>query len=217
MKLMRNRDYPGWGFAVFRRCVLLCVGCGCVSAAAAELPRSGRLIQLDGFLPEWRGDDARPWPGDSSVWWDGRITPEGVAGYFRIMAADTCAPWSFTFHKPEDTGAVLAHMSPASGSGSDGYYRVSTADSLGTVIEWILEWNTLAVDGVGGFEVVVDAVNDCGDGPSSLQLSGTPSESAPVGFVFTRRMKTRLALIAILLVLYILLRMRAGRLRKGST
>ena len=169
MKLMRNRDYPRWGGAVFRRCFLLCVACGCVSAAAAvELPRSGRLIQLDGFLPEWRGDDARPWPGDSSVWWDGRITPEGVAGYFRIVPSETCTSWSFTFRKPEDTGVVLAAMSPGSGPDADGYYRVSTVDSAGTVIEWILEWNV--VGGDGGVDLVVDAVNDCDDGPASLHL-----------------------------------------------
>ncbi len=50
-----------------------------------NMVRSGRKIQVDGFLLEWRDEDANVWPG--SNWrWDAVSTVDGVAGYVSLPA-----------------------------------------------------------------------------------------------------------------------------------
>jgi hypothetical protein len=60
-------------------------GIDTVDKKSINLVRRGRKIQVDGFLLEWRGDNANIWPG--SNWrWDAVSTAEGIAGYVSLPA-----------------------------------------------------------------------------------------------------------------------------------
>jgi len=48
-----------------------------------NIVRSGRKIQVDGFLLEWSDKDANVWPG-SNLRWDAVSTVDGVAGYVSL-------------------------------------------------------------------------------------------------------------------------------------
>jgi len=59
------------------------------TGAVYELPQ-GRKILLDGFLPDWREDQAKVSPQNEYVFWDAVSTSEGLAGYIRIPVTDSC-------------------------------------------------------------------------------------------------------------------------------
>ena len=60
-----------------------------------DISRSGRKIQLDGFLMDWMEKNRQAWSG-SALWsWDAVNTADGVAGYFHMDGAPACSSWNF--------------------------------------------------------------------------------------------------------------------------
>jgi len=115
--------------------------------------RTGRNIQVDGFLLEWKRADARPWM-ETGWEWDAIITANGISGYIRAGAAPACSAWTFDIIPKED---ILA------------------ADYANQTTEWLI-YDT------GINKITINAYSACGDTLPALTLpvSHTPPAASPI-------------------------------------
>ncbi len=135
--------------------------------------KSGRRVQLDGFLIEWKLDSAKSM-GAASLWkWDALGTKEGLTGYFSGPCA-AGADWTFSF--------LLHHLSPYSvlklsfsPDAAQSFFRISQpgggSDSI-TTAEWVIPWDSISLDSSGTYQVGIFGYNTHGDTLQPMILSG---------------------------------------------
>jgi hypothetical protein len=156
--------------------VLPCIFFLASAARAADITRTGKRIQLDGFLIDWKENGRRAWGGSGGWYWDALNTPEGVAGYFSNAAA-RCSAWTFSLVALAGASGprVIAVTDTGSGTMQD-FSCVSREprDSAAAVtVEWILPWDSVALDSDGTYAVQVAGASACGDTLQPMLLAGS--------------------------------------------
>jgi hypothetical protein len=181
--------------------------------------KSGRMIQLDGFLMEWRKDSAKVWGADSLWQWDALGTREGLAGYFKAGGKRLkCADWTFRF-LPHGLSPYLT-MDVRTGAKSDQtFYRIAlpgaTPDST-MVAEWVLPWDSITVDSTGAYQIGLMAFDMCKDTLQPVIFTGRKfaPHKAAWGKVYTKGLS--LAVLIVFLFYYERRAKRTMRKRKRT-
>jgi hypothetical protein len=142
-----------------------------------DISRSGRRIQLDGFLIDWNEKDRRPWSGSDAWYWDALNTPEGVAGYFHSSAV-RCSSW--TFYADARHGASRPWEMPVpdtdTGKNGNGFFSTNriTRDSLFVLtVEFVIPWDSVVVDSGGTYAIHLMGNSSCGDSMQPLLVTGS--------------------------------------------
>ncbi|MBN1129737.1 MAG: hypothetical protein JXA71_12155, partial [Chitinispirillaceae bacterium] len=149
--------------------------------------------------------------------WDAVNTPEGVAGYFHCgMVA--CSSWTFfADHHGLKTGPWEMRLADASQSGDSRYRAVrKVRDHLFSVtFEWMVPWDSLEFDSGGAYTIHIAGESGCGDTLLPFTVRGMRNNEVNA---LPDRFVERAALIAVLLVLFIVLQvtMRKKKRRRGS-
>jgi hypothetical protein len=197
-------------------------------ASAVEtvtITRAGKAIQLDGFLIDWKGKERRAWRGPGNWSWDAINTTDGVAGYFRSPAV-RCSTWTFSIDSRQ--GAYRPMMVTVADTGSETKQSFVCAsctahDSASAiVIEWVIPWDSVAIDSTGRYAIHVYGSSTCGDTLRSLDFTGSIAmlkancREAP-GAVFWVILAVVFAAIAAALILRIRRRYRQTRTRRTES
>ena len=179
--------------------------------------KSGRRIQLDGFLLDWVEKGRHVWHNSNGWVWDAVNTPEGLAGYFHCgMVA--CSSWTFyaDLHRLKTVPWTMS-LGDASQSGGAGFKAVRTArDTMFSMtFEWIIPWDSLACDSSGAYAVHIAAESGCADTLDPFLIVGSRGRAASA---LPPRFAGRIVLIVVLLAVFIALQlaMRKKYRRKGS-
>jgi hypothetical protein len=167
----------------------------------------GRPIQCDGFLLEWSASSARRLGGDAPVFWDAVNTAEGLAGYIRWDAGDSCGPGSVEVDLCGGAGPVLSFPEDTIGT-AGALYAVGYADTS-TILEFCLPWDTTCLDTSDIYRIVISAGTLDGGTVGPVVLTGSPHTN--LQRVFTRRIKVQLGVILVLLAGYLVLYVRLKR------
>ncbi len=189
--------------------VLFAFASGVFASIEARIEQRGRRIQLDGILIEWDVAEARVLSAEHTILFDAIQTPEGLTGYIRFPAADTCDNWRFRFQSGEEQWELV----PRTSVDQPFYAFEREADTLGN-FEWILPWQKLETDTSGVFRATMKGDNGCGDSTQLVSLVGpTPAERVSETSSYGA-LGVQVALIIILLVGFLYLRLRARRIRR---
>lgn len=153
--------------------VLSSAGTAC-AVQVLPVERTGRTIQLDGFLLEWNKAGARPLaPG--SVWLhDVCNTREGLTGYFLLSNDIRCPSWKFRFLNHRLSPYVFMELQTRSDSLKT-FYRISSpagSSKKGLTAEWLVPWDSIAHDSSGAYQVGLFAFDTCGDTLTPVIFSG---------------------------------------------
>jgi hypothetical protein len=137
------------------------------------IAKTGRKVQLDGFLLEWPKDSAKKIRSDSPWRWDATNTKEGLTGYFKAPAS-VGEDWTFSFLPQHLSPYSKMELSIATDS-AQSFYRVSRpGNNLDSSItaEWIIPWKHIGIDSLGEYKVGITACNRRGDTLPALVFSG---------------------------------------------
>ena len=136
--------------------------------------KTGRQIQLDGFLLEWKKADAGPLAGDSAWSWDVINTREGLTGYFTTGKTLRCPSWTFRFLS-EKLSPYKSMDVNTRAAGRQSFYRLSeqqNGDKKEMTVEWIVPWDSIWHDSSGAYQVGLISFDTCGDTLQPLILTG---------------------------------------------
>jgi len=203
-------------------------GADTVDKKDKNVVRSGRKIQVDGFLLEWRGEDANIWPG--SDWrWDAVSTVDGVAGYVSLPAGTIKDIVNNTINndstdaanRPDlvltlravNTGRTLKINLPGQPSGAHFAFDKEEFDAGGPLTaEWIVPWEYFDDDEEDSatYELALAAEGaDVGELRPLVLTIVVPNEPRAPGGLLTRL--TMVAAIAALTAVLIVTRRRQMR------
>jgi hypothetical protein len=175
------------------------------AATADSISRPGLKIQLDGFLIEWSEKNRHAWNGSNGWYWDAVNTVEGIAGYFYCSAAQ-CSTWTVR--------AAAGRFSAEPVKSKSRFMCVNSIrkDSLYAIaIEWILPWDSVAVDRAGKYLLRITGTSSCGDTLQPLCLTGRAIPLANKGKGFAGR----IIFIAALVIFFVVMqRVRKKTLRR---
>jgi hypothetical protein len=205
------------GYGLFLLLLLTVLSIPGFSIDTISVSKSGRRIQLDGFLLDWVQKGQRVWKGSNGWVWDAVNTPEGLAGYFHCgMVA--CSSWTFyaDLHHLK-TRPWEMRLADSSQSGDHNFVAVRSArnNRFTITFEWVIPWDSLSMDASGGYALNIAGESGCGDTLEPFLLKG--QKEMPESFL-PSRFKERVALIVVLLVVFIALQFatRKKTRRKGS-
>jgi hypothetical protein len=170
--------------------------------------KNGRRIQRDGFLMEWKEEEARPF-GEGLLWsWQAMNTSEGLAGYLKGPAGGRCAPVVFFFCLPAQRDPLFSISMDTVSERGPLYSIAPLPGGNGAAAEWVIPWGSWGTES-GGFELTVTGINRCADTLGTFTLSG----NAPAARFtpHSKRLFIQAALIAALASLFFWLRARAKR------
>ena len=132
------------------------------AADTVDVSRHGRRVQVDGFLLEWNGDNARGW---TDVWrWDALVTPDGVAGYVASRGAPECGGW--VFGVKQENGAEITIRAPDGHTTGNAVFDRDGFEREGIYnIEWLVPRDAANGGGASVYSAVITltAANICGD------------------------------------------------------
>jgi hypothetical protein len=189
-----------------------------VLGARVRIEEHGRTIQRDGFLPEWSPEEARTLGEDTTLAWDALNTPEGLAGYVRFSPRSACSSWTVTFFP--DMRALQRPLAMRVDTAGEGwFYSVYEweDDTTGMLsAEWVIPWDTIRVDSTGEYEIGMYAASACGDTLEPVILTGNRAAREGTRGVFGPGLLARIAIVAALLVLYLVLQARARKKYLGK-
>lgn len=178
---------------------------------SCDISRMGRKTQLDGFLMDWMEKYRRNWDG-STLWsWDAINTPDGVAGYFHANSATACSSWVFKIDAGLHRSFTVACSAAKDTETAIFYTNRSQQGSQSSItVEWILPWDSVAVDGNKTYAITIGGHSVCGDSLESMLLTGKkPSKSSVLPKNFS------IKLIAIIVLLFVFFLFQA-RIRKKT-
>jgi hypothetical protein len=192
------------------------------SLDTVSISTSGRRIQLDGFLLDWVEKGRHVWKNSHGWVWDAVNTPEGLAGYFHCgMVA--CSSWTFfaDLHRLK-TRPWNMTLGDSSQSGDAGFKATRTArDAMFSItFEWVIPWDSLALDSSGVYAVHIAAESGCGDTLDPFLIvgrKGTAVSALPPRF--TERVVLIVALLAVFIAFQLAMRKktrRRGLLRRSA-
>ncbi len=204
--------------------ILAVVQTGAFFSSRAEVPpgaetiRSGRAIQLDGFLIDWQETMRKPWAG-SSLWFrDAAATPEGLAGY-AISRSPSCSTWTIFFVAREPSQPPLSMKIPAADTATGSYcVRHERLNGIATLtIEWLVPWDSITVNAWGDYAVRLWGLSSCGDSLATIAMAGTIKPRSGKDSL-QKMLALRFVLLAIMLGFFIGLQfmVRKRPRRRGS-
>jgi hypothetical protein len=216
-----KRETEKTGMFVMRKLVIIITGIiallsvNVFAQLKVDVNSFGRKIQLDGFLLEWKTQNALTWGKNDQKWnWGIITTPEGLSGYFLSKGNVKCRNWFFTID-PGKADPVSITIPDSAHHSS--YYAIDdkfSEGSGGLTVEWVIPWDSIGIDTLGAYAVKLSAVNNCGDTLDPLLITGK-KEKAPG--VFSSALISRIllagALLSVLIVLRIRIRNRTARKR----
>jgi hypothetical protein len=196
----------------------LLMRCGvCIAAetAGTEVIRSGRSIQLDGFLIDWQEKTRQPWSGSAAWFHDAAATPEGVAGY--CTGRFVTGPWTF-YVAARGLSRPPREMHLSDRDTCAGWYCTrSDREANMRTVEWLIPWDSIAVDSIGTYGIHLAGRSDNGESLAPLLLTGriTTNSGKPA---MPRMFALRFILMAVMLGLFIGLQFKLRRKprRRGS-
>ena len=175
----------------------------------ADIDRSGRSIQLDGFLIDWNQKNRHLWNGSKTWYWDAVNTPEGVAGYFHNPAVK-CSLWTYYAEVRNLASRPWQMRVSDPATVKNGFFcsnRIKK-DSLQVItFEWIIPWDSVAVDSTGSYTMHLAGNSVCGDTLQPFLLTGRVS-SCKNRSSLPPRFAERLILIAVLLSFFVILQIK---------
>jgi hypothetical protein len=181
-----------------------------------DITRSGRKTQLDGFLMDWMEKNRRNWEGSVRWSWDAINTPDGVAGYFHTSDATVCSSWVFRvdagFHGPCEMVVSMVKDT------ENGFYCTSRSQQgkqSSITVEWILPWDSAAVDENGSYAMTITGNSACRDSLEPIVLTGKRSEiknTLPGYFA----LKIVAIIVLFMVFVFFQLKIRKKSRRKGS-
>jgi hypothetical protein len=154
--------------------LLLGIFCSVFAREVVDISRSGRRIQRDGFLIEWSEKSRREWSGSTVWYWDAVNTPEGVAGYFHSEAT-RCSSWTFQADVRHGASLPLELSVPDTGETTGRFFCTARTqrDSLFVLTaEWVIPWDSVAVDSGGTYAIHLAGHSACGDTLQPLLCTG---------------------------------------------
>ncbi len=178
--------------------------------------KEGRRIQRDGFLLEWRLDRAERVDSRFDVRLDAMDTPEGLAGYVRYTSHDTCKGWTLRFYPRIGVWRRFVEMTVDSVGRPDALFAIDTVlthSAVHVAVEWMLPWDTLALDSTGAYQIGLTLSSGCGDTLDPILVSGTHM-TRPYRGIWTPRIIAQLCVIGVLFALYAFVRVRAKKYAK---
>ena len=190
------------------------------SLTTFTIAKTGRRVQLDGFLLEWAKDSAKVMEKDSRWTWDALNTKEGLTGYFKAPAG-AGDDWTFTFLPQRLSPYSKMQLSFAPDS-AQSFYRVSRpSNSLDSsmVAEWIIPWENIGTDSSGEYKVGIMAFDGRGDTLPAILLYGRAfyeKAPAPWGKVYLKAAILMALLIALFYVQKKVKKKTAFRKKKNS-
>jgi hypothetical protein len=187
-----------------------------MAAETVEVGRHMRPVQCDGFLMEWREADARPLASVPGATWDAANTADGLAGYVRAAARDSCDPAGVVLGLSGPQRSELLGLLRFDGTSQGlAVSAVNRAEQAEHALEFVLPWNSLALDSTGCYGVVLSVFTSCDSTAGAVRLAGCRGTLA--ARVITPRIKTQIAVIAVLLAAYVVMSLRLRRKRTDRT
>jgi hypothetical protein len=183
------------------------------------IAHSGRMVQLDGFLMEWRKDSAKVLAGDSSWQWDALNTKEGLAGYFKTNGRHLqCPDWTFRF-LPHQLSPYKSMDLRIGAKADQTFYRTAQAGATpdsSLVAEWVIPWDSITVDSSGVYQIGLMTFDGCKDTLRPVIFTGSKfaPQKAPWGKVYTKGLS--LAVLIVFLYYYQQRTKRKFRKKKKS-
>ncbi|HUI92327.1 MAG TPA: hypothetical protein VLX68_08780 [Chitinivibrionales bacterium] len=199
-------------FASMASGILIIAGTAC-AVQVVPVERTGRTIQLDGFLLEWNKADARPLAPGSAWQFDACNTREGLTGYFTLSNDIPCPAWRFRFLNHRLSPYAFMDLQSRSDS-SETFYRLSSpagTSKKGTTAEWLIPWDSIWHDTSGAYQVGLFAFDTCGDTMQPIIFTGHVYKQKPPawGGVYLKG----ILLAALMVVLFMLQRSARRKLR----
>jgi hypothetical protein len=149
------------------------------AADTVDVSLHGRRVQVDGFLLEWNGDNARAW---ADAWrWDALVTPDGVAGYISSRGAPECGEWAFGV-KPEN-GREIAIRAPDGNTSENAAFDRDGFEREGIYnIEWLVPNDAVSGAPVYSAVITLTGANACGGAlpPVVIRVVGEAQSKRPV-------------------------------------
>jgi hypothetical protein len=173
-------------------------------------------IQVDGFLLEWRETALRPAPGVPGCGWDAANTPEGLAGYVRVDAGDTCRPYNVVFHRAHPDTITLLSFVLDTGGTTGALWAVGRPEHAGVVVgEFLLPWDRVNLDSNGNYLLRMLVVRGCGQAAAEVVLAG--NRWSPGTRIVTPKILVQAGLVGVLALVYLVfyLRIRRRNRRRG--
>ena len=168
-----------------------------------KVSRTGRPIQLDGFLLEWNKDKSYFWGSDSTIRFDMCKTKEGLAGYFKIEKDSACLPYVFKFFYKNLTPDIYLELNTSKDSLST-FYKLSCEkkDKKNFLVyaEWLLPWRLIGIDSSNTFKIGLFAINSCNDSLKPIILSGDGYNKGNISE--WKDVNSKLIFIGIMLILF---------------
>ena len=170
----------------------------------------GRSIQLDAFLIEWNTKSVKKINSKIPVFWDAINTSQGIAGYFRFPVNDSCKKTAIdifpSLNKVKPSFSIQLDSIPS----TKNYYAVEKIDNQegkSIISEWIIPWDSIPVDSTGKYEIVFFTHNTCEDTLQPIILKGVKPDKLNA-IQYSKQIVIQIASIAVLLVLFIILKKR---------
>jgi hypothetical protein len=177
------------------------------SQESVEIDRYGKRIQLDGFLIEWSEKHSKKLDSTGIWLWDVINTPEGISGYFRSTEALACSSWSIIIESSGNSKPFIINI-PSGEDQHQSFYRIDQElfkESSRIAVEWVIPWDKADVDNRGRYALDIRARDGCGDTVSSIMITGSKE---PPRRIITGKIIVQVVIIAILLILYIVFRIK---------
>ena len=180
--------------------------------------RTGREIQVDAFLLEWKEDDSKKLEqGAFSFTWDAVNTPQGLAGYIWYEYGDACFITEVNFYTQTGYPDRYMKMTIDTAMSESAFYAIdkSIKDSVTSITtEWLIPWDSMSVTSDGQYEIKLAAYSSCKDTLNPVALSGQYLIKKRGGKNYSQRIVMQVISIGILLALFIMLKSRAGKLNR---
>ena len=196
--------------------MLFVLASGAPAVEIYSVNKSGRMVQLDGFLLEWNKDSAKTLGAGFPWLWDALATKEGFTGYFKTQKPPRCPSWTFTF-LPRRLSPYTRMIATTIADAAQTFYRLALPENSqdsSVVVEWVLPWDSIAVDSSGRFQIGLVASDSCGDTLRPAIFNGRAYRAAattPWGKVYSKGI-----ILALLLAILYYLQKTAKRKVKGK-
>src|SRR5512133_3267477 len=102
--------------------LVLCILQSIISQVVYEVKDTGRRIQLDGFLLEWKPSLAKSFGDNIEFVCDAFKTPEGLSGYCKSKNPVSCGDWTITVSNELNSEEIVKIRCLRSGIGEKSSY-----------------------------------------------------------------------------------------------
>lgn len=181
-----------------------------IADSTYTITKSGRKIQLDGFLLEWKKIDAKSF--GSCVTGDIISTKEGLSGYFILNDSNNCFDSVLIYTAQSKDNPATFSLRDTMGNDN---YKVNTGSENSKIIEWVLPWKSVLSEKENIYFGQIVFKNSKQNSSKDLYFQGekVSSKKATLPAYIPK-----LILVAFLLLLFILyqLKLRQQKNRKVS-